>query len=208
MYAYPSRFQTDIINEIAINEKICNYIDIPLQHISDNILKSMRRGVTAEQTKKLIERLRREIPGIALRTTFITGYPTETEKEFEHLCHFVKEVRFDRIGIFTYSLEENTASYLLGDPIPQKEKEERRNILMEIQKDISLQKNSEFVGKKLKILVDTFEGDFYVGRSYRDAPEVDGEVLINKNNGNLKIGEFYKVLVNDYNEYDLFAGSI
>jgi len=205
MYAYPSRFQTDVMEEIAINQKICKYIDIPLQHISDNVLRSMRRGVTGSQTRKLLNELRTRIPGVTLRTTFIVGYPNETEKEFEELCEFVREIQFDRIGAFTFSVEDNTASYILGDPVAQNVKEERKGTLMEIQKEISLEKNSSLVGKKLKVLVEDMEGDFYIGRSYRDAPEVDGEVLIPNKNGLLKIGDFYNVQVYDYDEYDLYA---
>jgi len=205
MYAYPSRFQTDVMEEIANNQKICKYIDIPLQHISDNVLRSMRRGVTGSQTRKLLNELRTRIPGVTLRTTFIVGYPNETEKEFEELCEFVREIQFDRIGAFTFSVEDNTASYILGDPVAQNVKEERKGTLMEIQKEISLEKNSSLVGKKLKVLVEDMEGDFYIGRSYRDAPEVDGEVLIPNKNGLLKIGDFYNVQVYDYNEYDLYA---
>ena len=205
MYAYPSRFQTDLIEEIAINPKICNYIDIPLQHISDNVLRSMRRGVTGNQTRKLLNELKTNIPGITLRTTFIVGYPNETEKEFEELCEFVRETKFDRIGTFTYSVEDNTSSFILGDPVSESMKEKRKDILMEIQKEISHNNNSNFVGKKLKVLVEALEGDFYIGRSYRDAPEVDGEVLIDKRDNKLKIGDFYDVDVYDYNEYDLFA---
>ena len=208
MYAYPSRFQTDVIEEIAINQKICNYIDIPLQHISDNVLYSMRRGVTGAQIKILLQELKQKIPDITLRTTFIVGYPNETEKEFSELCDFIKEIQFDRIGTFTFSVEDNTASYILGDPVAQNVKEKRKETLMEIQKEISLEKNSLFVGKKLKILVEAMEGDFYIGRSYRDAPEVDGEVLIPNKNGLLKIGDFYNVKVYDYNEYDLYAAVI
>jgi ribosomal protein S12 methylthiotransferase len=205
MYAYPTRFQTDIIEEIANNTKICKYLDIPLQHISDKILRSMRRGVTADQTRNLLRKLNESIPDITLRTTFIVGYPNETEKEFEELCEFVRETHFDRIGTFTYSVEDNTASYILGDPVASRVKEKRREVLMEIQKEISLRKNSKFVGKKLKVLVEALEGDFYIGRSYRDAPEVDGEVLINKKDNNFSIGEFYNLDVYDYNDYDLFA---
>ena len=205
MYAYPSRLQSDLIDEIANNPKVCNYIDIPLQHISDNLLRSMRRGVTANQTRKLLFELKNRIPDITLRTTFIVGYPGETEKEFNELCDFIKDIEFDRIGTFIFSVEENTSSYLLGDPIPKAEKERRKEILMEIQKEISNKKNSLFVGKKLKVLVEALEGDFYIGRSYRDAPEVDGEILIKNKNNNLKIGEFYNVDVYDHNEYDLFA---
>ena len=208
MYAYPSRFSTDVIEEIASNEKICNYVDIPLQHISDNVLRSMRRGVTAAQTKKLLNRLRSSIPALTLRTTLLTGYPNETEDDFKELCDFVGETRFDRIGTFTFSVEDNTSSYILGDPVHQKIKEERRDILMEIQKDISAELNSAFIGKKLRILVEAKEGDFYIGRSYRDAPEVDGEVLIPNKNNILTPGNFYDVRVYDSNEYDLFADVI
>ena len=205
MYAYPSRFPTDLIEEIASNPKICNYIDIPLQHISDNVLRSMRRGITGKQTKDVLRNIRQAVPDVTLRTTFLVGYPNETEKEFLELCDFVKETQFDRVGTFTFSVEDNTASYILGDTVPQRVKEERRDVLMEIQKEISSKKNSEFVGKKLKVLVEAVEGDFYIGRSYRDAPEVDGELLIPKKNGELETGKFYEVLVNDYNEYDLYG---
>ncbi len=205
MYAYPSRFQTDLMEEIAFNQKICKYIDIPLQHISDNVLRSMRRGVTGSQTRKLLNELRTRIPGVTLRTTFIVGYPNETEKEFEELCEFIREIQFDRIGTFTFSVEENTSSFILGDPVANNVKEKRKDILMEIQKEISHKNNSKFVGKKLKVLVEALEGDFYIGRSYRDAPEVDGEVLIDKRDNKLNIGDFYDVDVYDYNEYDLFA---
>lgn len=205
MYAYPSKFPDDVIEVIKNNPKVCKYVDIPLQHISDDVLKSMRRGVTADRTKKLIEKLREEIPDITLRTTFIVGYPNETEKDFNELCDFVKETKFDRIGTFTYSVEENTSSFILGDPISAEEKERRKNVLMEIQREISLSKNESFMGKVLKVLVEAVEGDFYIGRSYRDAPEVDGEVLIKRANAELKIGDFCFVKVDDFDEYDLYA---
>jgi|WetSurMetagenome_2_1015567.scaffolds.fasta_scaffold80116_2 ribosomal protein S12 methylthiotransferase len=205
MYAYPSKFPDDLIEEIKTNPKVCKYVDIPLQHISDDVLKSMRRGVTAERTRKLLHKLRKEIPDITIRTTFIVGYPNETEKDFEELCDFVREIKFDRIGTFTFSVEENTSSFILGDPVPDEEKERRKDILMEIQKDISLKKNESFVGRKLKTLVEAVEGDFYIGRSYRDAPEVDGEILISKKNNKVKISNFYDVVIKDYDEYDLFG---
>ncbi len=208
MYAYPSTFPDDVIQEIKLNPKICKYIDIPLQHISDDVLKSMRRGVTAKRTKELIKKFRAEIPDITIRTTFIVGYPNETEKDFDELCEFVKESEFDRVGTFTFSVEENTSSFILGDPVPEDEKERRKNVLMEIQKDISYQKNKSFLGKKLKVLIDSTDGDFYIGRSYRDAPEVDGEVLINKKNNKINIGEFYDVLIDDFDEYDLYGNLI
>jgi len=205
MYAYPSQFPEDLIDVIANNAKVCKYIDIPLQHISDNVLKSMRRGVTSRRTRNLIYKLKNEIPELTLRTTFIVGYPNETDKEFNELCDFVSEMEFDRVGTFTFSVEENTPSFILGDPVPEKVKLERRDILMEIQKEISLKKNETFLNRKLKVLIDGTEGDFYVGRSYRDAPEVDGEILIPLNGSDLKAGNFCMAKISDFNEYDLYA---
>lgn len=205
MYAYPSKFPDELIEEIKNNPKVCKYVDIPLQHISDDVLRSMRRGVTAERTSELLKKLRTEIPGITIRTTFIVGYPNESQENFSELCDFVREQKFDRIGTFTFSVEENTSSFILGDPVPEKEKQNRKDTLMEIQKEISLSINEKFMGKTLKVLIDAVEGDFYVGRSYRDAPEVDGEILINKKDLKLKIGSFYDVVINDFDEYDLFG---
>jgi ribosomal protein S12 methylthiotransferase len=205
MYAYPSRFPEDLIDEIKNNDKVCKYIDIPLQHISNNILKSMRRGITSRQTKELLSQLRKEIPELVLRTTFIVGYPGETEKDFQELCDFVEEFKFERMGTFTYSQEENTGSYDLGDPIPDEVKRARHSRLMEIQREISSEKNGKLIGSELKILVESLEGDFYVGRSYRDAPEVDGEVLIPSSGGKIVPGNFYIAEVYDSDEYDLFA---
>lgn len=205
MYAYPSQFPDSVIEEIKNNPKICKYVDIPLQHISDSVLKSMRRGVTGKRTKDLLMKLRNEIPDITIRTTFIVGYPNETQNDFDELCKFVKEFKFDRIGTFTFSVEENTSSFILGDPVSEEEKERRKNVLMEIQKEISLEKNESFVGKRLKVLIDAVEGDYYIGRSYRDAPEVDGEILINKKYNILNIGQFCEVEISDYDEYDLFG---
>lgn len=208
MYAYPSKFPDSLIEEIKTNPKVCKYVDIPLQHISDDVLKSMRRGVTSERTRKLLQKLRDEIPDITIRTTFIVGYPNESEKDFEELCNFVREIKFDRIGTFTFSVEENTSSFILGDPVSEEEKERRKNVLMEIQKEISLQKNESFIGKKLKVLIDSVEGEFFIGRSYRDAPEVDGEILISTKNNELDVGEFYDILINDFDEYDLYGNAI
>jgi ribosomal protein S12 methylthiotransferase len=205
MYAYPSRFPDNLIDEIKNNEKVCKYLDIPLQHISDNILKSMRRGITGRLTRELLSQLRGEIPGLVLRTTFIVGYPGETDKEFQELCDFVEEFKFEKMGTFTYSQEENTESYNLGDPVPDDVKKARQNRLMEIQREISAEKNSELIDSELKVLVESVEGDVYVGRSYRDAPEVDGEVLINSNDNGIVPGNFYYVEVFDSDEYDLFA---
>ena len=205
MYAYPSHFPVDIIQTISDNPKICNYIDIPLQHISDKVLKSMRRGTTSRQIRDLLYKLKSGIPDLVLRTTFIVGYPEETKADFKQLCDFVEEIKFDRIGTFTYSLEENTNAYNLGDPVSPEVKNERKDILMELQKNISDRINSSLVGKNLKVLVDGTEGEYFVARSYRDAPEVDGEILISSNNKKILSGEFYDVEVFDYNEYDLFA---
>jgi ribosomal protein S12 methylthiotransferase len=205
MYAYPSKFPDDLIDVLANNPKVCKYIDIPIQHISDDVLRSMRRGVTARRTKELINKLRKNVPGIAIRTTFLVGYPNETEKDFKELCGFAEEFEFDRAGTFTFSVEENTSSFILGNPIPERVKLERKKILMEIQKEISSKKNKSLLGKKLNVLIDRIEGNFYIGRSYRDAPEVDGEVLIPLNGYKLKPGNFCVAKINNYNEYDLYG---
>lgn len=204
LYAYPSHFPEDAMRIIADNPKVCNYIDMPLQHISDKVLKSMRRGITKRRTVELIETLKATIPNLTLRTTFIVGYPAETKTEFEELCEFIKETKFDRIGVFNYSVEENTPSYILGDPISAEEKEERKSTIMELQKDISLNKNQALVGSEQKVIIDGIEGEYYLGRTSRDAPEVDGEVLI-KNDSKLIIGDFYGVKIYDCDEYDLFG---
>lgn len=205
MYAYPSHFPDELINEIADNPKICKYIDIPLQHISDKVLKSMRRGVTSANTKALVKKLREKIPGLTLRTTIIVGYPNETEEDFNDLIKFVEESKFDRLGVFTFSPEENTTSFPLGDPISSKEKLRRREVIMELQKEISFSNNLKFVGKKMKVLIESLEGQYYIGRSYRDAPEVDGEVLVLFEGNKSDIGNFYDVEIYDNNEYDLFG---
>ena len=204
MYAYPSHFPEDVIDTIANNEKICKYLDIPLQHISEDVLKSMRRGITARKTKDLIVNLRNRIPGLVLRTTFIVGYPAEKLKDFEELCEFVREARFDKLGVFPYSQEESTSSFILGDPVSEEEKKRRLGVLMEIQKDISAEKNRELSGKKLRVLVEDRENGYYIARSYRDAPEIDGDVLI-PTKEKLKIGNFYHVEFYDYDDYDVFA---
>ncbi len=205
MYAYPSHFPDDVIEEIAVNPKMCKYIDIPLQHISDNCLKSMRRGVTKQRQIELIEKFRTRIPDIVLRTTFIVGYPAETDEDFQELCDFVRDTKFDRVGVFEFSVEENTTSFILGDPVPAKVKKARRHKLMKIQEEISREKNAMLEGSTLEVLVEAREGDFYVARSWRDAPEVDGEVLIDSKDARLMPGQFANVRVYDYNEYDLFA---
>lgn len=203
MYAYPSRFPEDLIGTIRDLNNVCNYIDIPIQHISDNVLKSMRRGITKSNLVGLLEKLRRDIPGLALRTTLITGYPDETEKDFDELVDFVKEFRFDRLGVFTYSHEDDTFAATLPDRIPRKEKLSRQKQLLDVQKEISHVNNMNMIGKNLKILIDRKENDQYVGRSYLDAPEIDQEVFVGGEN--LIIGDFVNVKVYDAEEFDLFA---
>jgi ribosomal protein S12 methylthiotransferase len=205
MYAYPSHFPEDLIDEIANNPKVVKYIDIPLQHISDVCLRSMRRGITKRATIDLIEKLRARIPDLTLRTTFILGYPAETKKEFQELCDFVSEYQFDRVGVFPYSQEENTVSYILGDPVGVKEKKRRMDALMEMQMEISARKNQQFVGKSLAVIVDGIEGEYYACRSFQDAPEVDGNVLIPVSDGTLTAGMIVDAFVYESNEYDLFA---
>ena len=205
MYTYPSKFPDTLIKVIADNPKICKYIDIPLQHISDNVLKSMRRGISARRTKELLYKLKENIPDLAIRTTFIVGYPNETEKDFQELCDFISDIKFDHMGVFTFSVEENTSSFILGDPVEDELKEERKKILMEMQKEISFGKNRDLVGKRLSILLENKENDYFIGRSYRDAPEIDGEILIPGNNDDLEFGKFYTAEIFDCNEYDLFG---
>jgi len=206
MYAYPSHFPEDVIDEMANNPKIVKYLDIPLQHIVDDVLRSMRRGITKRRTLEVLQSLRDRVPGIAIRTTFIVGYPAETEEHFNELCEFVKEFKFDRLGVFTFSVEESTPSFILGDPVSAEEKERRKAYLMELQQQISEEQNTGLIGKEMKILIDREEGDYYIGRSYRDAPEVDGEVLIpKKGNPILTIGDFYIAEIIDSTEFDLYG---
>lgn len=205
LYAYPSHFPEDLIDEIAENPKICKYIDIPLQHISDTILKSMRRGITKNTTLNLLQKLKIKIPNLAVRTTFIVGYPNETEIEFEELKNFIQEYKFEKIGVFNYSVEENTPSFILGNPIDETVKEDRKSEIMEIQKEISFEKNKTQIGRKIKVIIDDIEGEYFIGRTEWDAPEVDGEVLIKADDKMLKLGEFYFIEIVDCNEYDLFG---
>lgn len=205
LYAYPSHFPDDAIDEIASNPKICKYIDMPLQHISDNVLKSMRRGISARRTKELIEKLKKRIPGLTLRTTMIIGYPAETENDFNELYSFIEETEFGRLGVFTYSQEEDTAAFDLADPISEEEKNERLEAIMELQREISNKRNENLIGKTLRVIIDNSEGEFFIGRSEMDAPEVDGEILIKKENTILEIGQFYDIEIVESNDYDLFG---
>mgnify|MGYP001216733785 FL=1 len=204
-YAYPSGFPDEIIDVIKSEKKICNYLDIPLQHISDKILKSMRRGAGKNKINNLITKIRKKIPGIALRTTLIVGYPGEKIEDFEELCEWVKQTKFDRLGCFTYSHEENTHAYSLEDDVSDEDKKLRQNTIMKIQSEISSSLNKEKIGKIIKCIIDRFEDGYYIGRTEFDSPDVDNNVLIKSQSGYLRIGEFYDVKVNDSTEYDLIA---
>ncbi len=203
MYAYPAKFPLEVLEVMAERENICKYLDLPVQHLSDEVLRSMRRGITGAELERLIETIRERVPGIALRTTLIVGYPTETEADFERLLEGLSRIRFDRLGVFTYSQEENTAAYPLGDPIPQEEKEARAARVMALQQEISLERNQSLVGSRLRVLIDRLEGRFAVGRTEHDAPEVDNEVYVA--NPDLQIGHFYWVDIRDAEAYDLFG---
>ena len=205
-YAYPAHFPVDLFRVMRERDNVCKYMDIALQHISDNVLSGMRRQVTKEETYQLIKQFRKEVPGIHLRTTLMVGFPGETEKDFEELKEFVRTVRFDRMGAFAYSEEEGThAAQQYEDNIPQEIKQQRLDELMEIQQGISAELSAAKVGKVMKIIVDRLEGDYYIGRTEYDSPEVDPEVLINREDGELKIGEFYRAEITDADDFDLYA---
>ncbi|NOU47600.1 MAG: 30S ribosomal protein S12 methylthiotransferase RimO [Bacteroidales bacterium] len=207
-YAYPIGFPEDLIDLIASNPKVCKYIDLPLQHISQRILKSMKRGVDKDQTIELIKRIREKVPDIAFRTTLIVGYPGETEDEFEELIRFVEEQRFERLGVFAYSAEEGTSAYDLEDNVTEEIKQFRVNRIMEIQQNISLQINTLKIGKIERALIDRIEDDYFIGRTQYDSPEVDNEILIPKENHELVIGQFYSVLITAADDFDLYATAI
>ena len=204
-YAYPSGFPMDVIEEIKNNPKVCNYLDMPLQHSSDNMLKSMKRGITKEKTNKLISDIREINPGIAIRTSLIVGYPGETEEDFQDLCDWVEEMKFERLGVFTYSHEENTSAYQLVDDVPDDVKQDRAATIMEIQQDISYELNQEKIGKTFKCLFDRIEGEHFVGRTEFDSPEVDNEVLLPKEGNFVRLGDFAEVRVVDAADYDLYV---
>jgi ribosomal protein S12 methylthiotransferase len=203
-YTFPSGFPDDLLDLMGERDNICNYIDIPLQHISDKILKSMRRGVNGADTRKLISDMRRRLPKAAIRTAFIVGYPGETDKEFEELKQFVQETKFERMGVFTYSHEEDTHAFGLDDTIPEKVKNERAAELMALQQEISANLNFVKIGQKLKVLVDRKEGNYYIGRTEFDSPEVDNEVLIGDIE-NIEPGAFYEVLITGADDFDLYG---
>ena len=204
-YAFPTGFPMDVLDVMNSESKICNYLDIPLQHISDSILKSMRRGTTKEKTTKLLREFRAKVPEMAIRTTLIVGYPGETEEDFQTLKEWVKEMRFERLGCFTYSHEENTHAYNLEDDVPEDIKLQRANEIMEIQSQISWELNQDKIGKEFKVVIDRKEGNYFVGRTEYDSPDVDNEVLIDATKTYLKTGEFTKVKIIEAEDFDLYG---
>ncbi|MDG1573216.1 30S ribosomal protein S12 methylthiotransferase RimO [Robiginitalea sp. M366] len=204
-YAFPAGFPMDVLEVMREEPKICNYIDIPLQHISDPILKSMRRGTTQARTERLLEDFRREVPEMAIRTTLIVGYPGETEADFQTLLEWVERTRFDRLGCFTYSHEENTHAYGLEDDVPAAVKQERANAVMEVQARISWELNQAKVGQTLKVLIDRKDGDHFVGRTQFDSPDVDNEVRIPAVETYLRVGDFADIRITEASDYDLFG---
>lgn len=204
-YAFPTGFPEDVLEVIRTEPKICNYLDIPLQHIANPILKSMRRGTTQEKTTSLLNKFRLQVPGIILRTSLIIGYPGETESDFEILKAWVKEMRFERLGCFTYSHEENTHAHLLEDNVPVEVKQKRLNEIMEIQSQISWEHNQMCLGKKFRCLIDRKEGVNFVGRTFMDSPDVDNEVLVDASKYYLKQGDFVNIEIIDATDYDLIG---
>lgn len=204
-YAFPTGFPMDVLEVMKNEPKICNYLDIPLQHISDKILKSMRRGTTQAKTTKLLQQFREAVPNMAIRTTLIVGYPGETEEDFQTLKQWVEAMRFERLGCFTYSHEENTHAYNLEDDVPQEIKQARANEIMELQSQISWELNQAKIGQTLRVVVDRKEGQYFVGRTEFDSPDVDNEVLIDASKVYLKTGEYTTVTITDAADFDLYA---
>jgi len=204
MYAYPAKFPDEVLDVIAGHPHICKYLDMPIQHVADPVLRSMRRGISQRALRELIAVIRERVPNIALRTTLIVGYPNETEKEFDELLDFVNDVKFDRLGVFTYSQEEGTAAYELGDPIHAKEKERRQAAIMQAQQAISREKNQLLINTTQRVIVDRIDDGVYAGRTERDAPEIDNEVFVHSSRS-LTTGEFVEVDIDGATEYDLFG---
>jgi ribosomal protein S12 methylthiotransferase len=204
-YAFPAGFPLDVLDTMAERPNICNYLDIPLQHGSSEMLKIMRRGITREKTEELLQTIREKVPGIAIRTTLIAGHPGETEAHFDEMMRFVETSRFDRLGVFPYSHEENTHSHSFEDDVPAEVKQERVDALMELQQGISLELNQTKVGKTFKVLVDRKEGGSFIGRTEHDSPEVDNEVIFEGTSNYLRIGDFVDAKVTSATEFDLMA---
>ena len=204
-YAFPTGFPMDVLEVMKREPKICNYLDIPLQHISDDLLKSMRRGTTHKKTTDLLYKFRETVPEMAIRTTLIVGYPGETEAHFQELKEWVKEMRFERLGCFTYSHEENTHAYNLEDDVPDEVKQERANEIMEIQSQISWELNQQKIGQTFKVIINRKEGNYFIGRTEFDSPDVDNEVLIDATEIYLKTGEYYDIKITDAADFDLYG---
>jgi ribosomal protein S12 methylthiotransferase len=207
-YAFPTGFPMDVLEVMKREPKVCNYLDIPLQHITDSVLKSMRRGTTKQKTTQLLKDFRAEVPGITLRTSLIVGYPGETEADFDELKAWVKEMRFERLGCFTYSHEENTHAFQLEDDVPEEEKQRRSAEIMEVQSQISWELNQEKVGNTYRCIIDRKEGNYFVGRTEMDSPDVDNEVLVDATKYYLKQGEFVTVNITEAADFDLYAKPI
>src|SRR5476651_2599627 len=204
-YAYPSGFPMEILDVMNERDNICKYLDMPLQHISDDMLKSMRRGITKQKTIDLVNQIRDKVPGIAMRTTLITGYPGETQQDFEEMAQWVADTKFDRLGCFTYSHEEKTHAHSLIDDVPEDVKQERADAIMEIQQGISFDKNQEKIGHTFKVLIDKKDGNYFVGRTEFDSPEVDNEVLIDASLDYATVGSFVNVQINSAEDFDLYG---
>ena len=204
-YAYPSKFPLDIFDAMKDLPKVCNYIDMPLQHANNDILKRMKRQITREQTVALVEEARKRVPNITFRTTLLVGFPGETEAEFQDMVDFVQEMKFERVGVFQYSHEENTAAYDVEDDVPADVKEARAATLMSVQEQISWENNQAKIGQQFKVLFDRIEGEFFVGRTEFDSPEVDNEVLVTVEDNFVRIGDFAKIEITDATEYDLYG---
>ncbi len=204
-YAYPSKFPIEIIETMKKQDKICNYLDIPLQHAADPVLKAMKRHISQEDQRKLLKEIKSILPEMTIRTTMLVGFPGETSEDFEILCDYIRDIQFDRLGVFTYSHEEGTSAHLLEDDVPDELKAERANKLMEIQQEISFQKNLSKIGEKYKVLFDRKEGGYFIGRTQYDSPEVDNEVLIDANSNFARVGDFADVEIINAEAFDLYG---
>ncbi len=204
-YTFPSGFPQNVLDIIRDNDKVCNYIDIPLQHINDDILQSMRRGTSHEKTVALLKNFRKKVPNMAIRTTLIVGYPGETEEKFQELKRWVRDTKFDRLGVFTYSHEENTSAFNLVDDVPEKIKKMRLEEIMDLQTDISWELNQKKIGKTYKVLFDRREGDYFIGRTEFDSPDVDNEVLVKAKDTYVRIGDFAHVIIEKADHFDLYG---
>ena len=204
-YAFPTGFPQDVLDVIRENDKVCNYIDSPLQHINDEILKSMKRGTSHQKTDDLLKAFRQKVPNMAIRTTLIVGYPGETEERFQELRQWVQDTKFDRLGVFTYSHEENTSAHVLDDDISDEVKKARQEEIMDLQTHISWELNQEKIGKTFKVLFDRKEGDYFIGRTEFDSPDVDNEVLVKANDTYIRMGDFANVLIEKTDHFDLYG---